>query len=622
MKHTRTHARIATGVLVLGLVGLITVMMVGYALAQRLSSGADDAASSIVVERDMNPAAVVSDHHLATEAGEEMLRQGGTAADAAVAIAAVLSVVEPWFSSVLGGGTWALYHEVDTGTVTSLNGVGPTGSKATVANYAARAGTPGMHQANVPGAWDGWMLWLLEYGVLDLDVVLEPAIRIAREGYEVSTTMQTWLDRGQSDMLGRPDTMRVYAPNGVFVRTGDTVHQHAMARTFEGLASAYREAPNRDAGIQAARDHYYRGPIAEAIVSFSDAHNGYLTLEDFAGFSADLVEPVSIRYDDAIEVFQNPPASQGITMLIALNILKGLDLSRYEQGSADVMHLQAESFKLAFADRHYHIGDPRRIAVPVEELLSEEYAERQRNRISMDRAMFWPIRDVLGTSDPALTNTTSFHVVDHEGNGAAVTTSLGAQFYIVGDTGIHINHRMRFHALAPGDPNQVAAGFTVRHTSNPYLAHRNGTLYLLGGNTGADSQPQAQAQQFISVVEFGATAQEAIDRPRFLTTAFPSTVYSYQVRNTLQLEEGYPRAVVDALRAKGHTVTQGEGTFGSANMIIRSEDGNEIETGAESRIPTSRGVVIEPSEDGTREANGTRGASSGGARSSGAEGAE
>jgi len=536
--------------------------------------------------------AVVSNHHLASEAGMAILDAGGTAADAAVAVAAVLTVVEPWFSSVLGGGTWALYYDAGQNQVTSLDGVGPNGSKVTVADYARRAGEAGMHQANVPGAWDGWMLWLEQYGELSLGEVLAPAIRIAKEGYPASPDMISWLDRQREATLARPETARIYAPGGQLVREGDIVYQTDMAQTFEALVEAYNSASSggHQARIQAARDYFYRGPIARAIVEFSDRHDGYLTLPDFNNFSAEIVEPLSIDYNDRIRVFQNPPNSQGITMLLALNILKNYDFSALFPDSPEAIHLQVEAMKLAFADRYYHVGDPRRVAVPVAALLSENHANSQRARINMNQALQWPIADgLIDPMDPDVAHTTTFHVLDGFGNGAAVTTSLGAQFFVVGETGIHINHRMRFLALDAGNPNQANPGYKVRHTSNPFMSFRDGRLHILGGNTGADTQTQGQVQQFIGVVEFGLSPQEAVSRPRFITTAFPSTVYSYQVRNNLQMETGFPADVLDDLRERGHDIVVGEGTWGSANMIVVNEDGTDAEVGSDPRTATAFG---------------------------------
>ncbi|MFN3188530.1 MAG: gamma-glutamyltransferase family protein [Candidatus Paceibacteria bacterium] len=540
--------------------------------------------------------AVVSSHELATNAGYQMLEIGGTAADAAVAVAAVLSVVEPWFSSVLGGGTWALYYSVHDDEVTSLDAVGPTGSNVTVADYRGRAGNAGIHQANTPGAWDGWMVWLYEYGRLDLGQVLAPAIAIARDGYTISDEMGSWLARDEAVIRRHPDTAAIYVRDGSIAQAGQTIQQHNMADTLEALVDAYSEKieEGRGEAIAAARDYFYRGPIAEQIVAFSDANGGYLTIEDFDNVDAQIVTPISIDYKDGIRVFQNPPNSQGITMLLALNVLKQFDLRELGEGS-DAIHVQAEAVKLAFADRHYHIGDPSRVSVPIDALLEDSYASSHRERVDMNSAMRWPLPDYLSEQialDEDLANTTTFHVVDSHGNGAAVTTSLGAQFLVAGETGIHMNNRMRFLALEDGDPNQVTPGYKVRHTSNPYMAFKNNSLYILGGNTGADTQSQAQVQQFVNIVEFDMTAAEAIAAPRFISTAFPATTYPHSYTNLLRVESSMPSSLVTALRQKGHEVQVGGTGYGTANVIILSEDGEDADVAAEPRINVASGRTI------------------------------
>lgn len=539
--------------------------------------------------------AVVTSHDLATQAGLEILEQGGSAADAAVAVAAVLSVVEPWFSSVLGGGVWALYFDASESTVTSLDGVGPTGSFATAESYEPQAGAGGIHQSIVPGAWDGWMLWLEEYGNLDLAEVLAPAIRVAREGFPVSAEMADWL--GRSAINARPDTAEIYAPNGIVLSQGQTVFQLDLADTFEALAAAYDEAlpGGRGAAIQAARDYYYRGPLAEAIVAFSDANGGYLAIEDFNGFEAAIVEPISMHWDEETTVFQNPPNSQGITMLIALNILKTFDWAGFESHhDPAALHLQVEALKLAFTDRHFHVGDPARVDVPTERLLSEEHAAAQRERIDPDSALAWPIEDApdLPPLEEEIGDTTTYHITDSDGNAAAVTTSLGAQFLVVGDTGINMNNRMRFLALEPGDPNELTPGYKVRHTSNPYMVFRNGRLFMLGGNTGVDTQVQVQLQQFINVVEFGLGAQEAVSAPRWVDNSFPATTFPYDALNTVDMQTGFPSATVDALSDLGHEVNEGAGLFGVGAIILVDETGTAAEYGADPGIETSSGAIL------------------------------
>ncbi len=597
------------------LVGSGVVGTAGIAGCTSLGVETDDEESATAAST------VVSQHHRATDAGLEVLAEGGTAADAAVAVAATLSVVEPWFSSALGGGTWALYYDADAQRVTSVDGVGPVGAEATLDDFEGRADEAGIHQAVVPGAWDGWMLWLEAYGTLDLETVLEPAITTAREGYPVSEGMQSWLEDEADEIDDRPAAASIYAPEGDLLEEGDTVYQDELASTFTALAEAYAGQERRSEGIQAARDYFYRGPLAEAIVDVSEANDGYLTREDFERFEAEIVEPLSIEYDEAEElrVYQNPPNSQGITQLLALHVLKGYDLSELEP--ADAVHLQVEALKLAFADRYHHVGDPDRVDVPVADLLSEEYAEAQRDRIEIETAMEWPLDSGLSSSNSAAgegagdgggggtssgdgtntssgadneahSNTSTFHIVDADGNAAAVTTSLGAQFLVIGDTGIHINNRMRMLSLERDNPNRLTPGYTVRHTSNPFMATREGTPYILGGTTGVDTQPQGQLQQFVHAHEFGLDAQEAVDQPRFVSTAFPSTQYPYEFDNTLQLETGFPSDVIADLEDRGHEVTVGAGVFGTANMLRLAADGERIEVGAEPRVDTAAGESL------------------------------
>jgi gamma-glutamyltranspeptidase/glutathione hydrolase len=536
--------------------------------------------------------AVVTAHELATNAGFEMLQAGGTAADAAVAVAAVLTVVESWFSSVFGGDTWGLYYDAATQQVTSLDGVGPVGRNVDVADYAERADQPGIHQAIVPGAWDGWMLWLDRYGRLDLGLVLNPAIRIAREGFPASESMVFWLEMLEDDVLALPTAARIYAPDGELPKSGDIIRQPDLADTFEAVVRAHAEASggSRSDAIQAARDYFYRGPLAEAIVAFSDENNGYLVIEDFNEFEAAIVDAISINYTDDIAVYQNPPNSQGIAMLLALNILKGIDFSGKNIDDPDVVHAQVEAIKLAFADRYAYIGDPARVEIPLEDLLSDEYASAQRARIDMEKAMEWPIE--AGMDGAGLSNTSTFHIVDVEGNACGVTTSLGAQFLVIGDTGIHINGRMSFLSLEEGNPNQMIPGFKVRHTSCPYMALRDERPYITGGNTGVDTQPQAQMQQFLNVVDFGLTAQRSIDRPRFVSTSFPATNHPFEIENVLQMENGFPDALIKTLEEWGHEVVVGEGIVGTAGMIVINDDGSNAEVGVESRSQTSSGGVV------------------------------
>lgn len=198
----------------------------------------------------------------------------------------------------------------------------------------------------------------------------------------------------------------------------------------------------------------------------------------------------------------------------------------------------------------------------------------------MNKAMLWPIAGGLG--DRKSSHTTTYSIVDKDGNGAAVTTSLGAQFLVVGDTGILINNRVPMMEIAEGNPNMVEPKKRVRHTSNPYMALKDGKLYILGGNTGVDTQPQGQIQQFINVVEFGLNPQEAVAHPRYIVHSFPAAQYPYRATNELGLEAGYSKEVVAALEAKGHKLAK-FAIYGNANMTVIDQERGIIMVGGDPR---------------------------------------
>lgn len=535
--------------------------------------------------------AVTSAHHLATEAAMEVLQSGANAADAAFTTAAVLTIVQPWFSSVMGGGTWALYYDASTGRVRAQDGVGIAASGATSEFFLDpdNASRSGMHQAIVPGAWAGWMEWLKAEGTAHLDDLLQPAVEIAEEGYEVYGEMRTWLERGENNIRNWPYSREIYMPDGELLEMGEIVRQPRMAETFREVQRVYRRhlSRGRSAALDAANDYFYRGPIAESIVEYSKAHGGLFELSDFTGFRTGMVDPISIEYRD-LTVYQNPPNSQGITMLMALKILEGYDFSSYTPNAPEAIHLQAEAIKIAHGAKHRHVGDPDWVDVPVEALLSERFADEAREMISMNRVLTWPFPEIIAELERS--NTTTYSIVDSEGNGAAVTTSLGAQFLVAGPSGIHINNRMRMFYYAEGYPNSVEPGKKVRHTSNPYLVLQDGNLYILGGNTGVDTQPQGQVQQFISVVEFGLSAQEAVSRPRFITRAFPAGQWPFRANNDLAMEPGTPDWLRSAMAEMGHVVISG-GIWGDAQMIVIDPDTDEIETGTDPRGGVGKGVV-------------------------------
>jgi len=530
----------------------------------------------------------VSSNYFATQAAFEVLQKGGTAADAAFALAATIGVTECWFSGVLSGGTWALYYEAASDKVYALDGVSWTGTHATTEFFRdPDVKAYGMHQANVPGAWDGWMKWLDRFGSKDLGELMSRAIELADNGAPASKGMVSAISRQQDDILRMPHTKAIFMPEGKPPQLGEVIYQKDMANTLRSLVKAYDDnlKNGRSAAFQAANDYFYRGPIAEKIVAFSKENGGHFELSDFHESNVEgIVEPISIDYK-GITVYECPPNSQGITTLMALNILKGYDFSQYKIDSPEVIHLIVEALKLAHVDKYYYIATPDFYDNPVAELLSDEHAAKQRARISMDNALIWPMEGGLGDyQTPRIErgNTTTFSVVDQYGNAAAVTTSLGYNLLVVGDTGININNRVRMFEIAEGNPNIVEPRKKVRHTSNPYMAFKDGKLYICGGNTGADFQPQGQVQQFIRVVEFGLDPQTAVSLPRYETLAFPNVSAPHLAPNELRMEAGFPPETIKALEEMGHLM-RGVGIVGSAQMTVIDQEKGIIMLGADPR---------------------------------------
>ncbi len=525
--------------------------------------------------------AVVTRDRNASLIGFQVLEAGGTAADAAFAVGVAISVSEPHFSHALGGGTWALYYDAERETVEAVDGVGPAGSLVDIEFFRdpLRNTYLGMHRVIVPGAWDAWMLMLDRYGTMELDELMTPAITLARNGVAVTRSLAGFILQEQPHILRFPETAAVFLPGGRPPAVGDTLYQHDLADTLELIVDAYRAArpEGRSAALRAASDVFYRGPVAEAIVSYSEQHGGFLTREDFAGFAAQVVSPISTTYR-GIRVYSPPPNSQGIAMLMALNILEGFDFVGRTPDDPWVIHRVVEATNLAKIDTWHYVGDPAWVDVPVGELLSAEHARRQRARIRPDRVTRWPAPGGLSSSN----NTTTFSVLDRWGNAAAVTTSIGSQFLIAGTTGINVNQRMANMEITEDNPNMIAPGKKVRHTVNPYMAFRNGRPFILGGNTGFDTQPQGQIQQFINVVDFGLSAQEAVSRPRYIAHGFPSSTYPHAAGNHLFVETGFPAATLNALAAIGHTFGS-PAIIGNGNMTKIDPVTGSVTVGADPR---------------------------------------
>lgn len=527
--------------------------------------------------------AVAARDPVAARVAFRVLQAGGNAADAAFALGAAISVREPWFSHALGGGTWALFRDAESGAVTAVDGAGTIGTEADPAFFRTPANLRehGMEWAIVPGAWDSWLLWLDEFGTMELDELLAPAIDLAENGVAASRTMVGWITLQEDSIASRPATAEIFLPGGEVPEVGETIYQRDLAKTLKMIVAAYRaaRAGGRSAAVEAARVIYYRGPIGEAIVEHAEANRGSLTVADFRSYKAELREPLLSEFHQW-RLYNPPPNSQGIVMPLALNVIESFDLREKRWNDPETIHIVAEAINLAHIDKHHYVGDPDHVDTPLESLLSDEYARAQAERIKPNQAIDWPAPGGLEANEGF---TTTFSVVDANGNGAAVTTSIGAQFVVAGKTGILMNQRLQnvFYENEE-NPNYLVPGRRVRHTVNPYIAELPGQKVVFGGNTGYDTQPQGQIQQFINLSLFGANAQEAVSRPRYIVHSFPDITYPHEVRNELALERGFDAETVQAMRDRGHRVSRGA-IFGNANVIVVDLESGTIEAGADPR---------------------------------------
>ncbi|HEU5424468.1 MAG TPA: gamma-glutamyltransferase, partial [Nitrolancea sp.] len=395
-------------------------------------------------------------HPFVTETALDVIRQGGNAVDAAVAAAAVLTVVEPR-NGHLGGDTFMLINLPGENRVVALNGSGAAPAAASLEQYVARGGIPkdGLWAASVPGTVHCWGTAVERYGSMPLAGLLAPAIGYARAGVPVSRRLRRMLANEAERFRRFPASARIFVPDGRVPEVGEIFRQPELARSLERIA--------RD-GWQ----DFYSGALARELVQASDELDGLFSLDDFATHDTLERAPLSSDYR-GYTVFEQPPVSQGIIVLLALNILRQFDLPSLGPATAATIHLQIEALKLAFEDALCHLGDPDHVELPLEALLSDEHARKQAARIRPEAAMPFPWP---GNIQP---DTTYMCAADGQGTVVSYIHSLFAGCAVVlGDTGALMNNRMLGFNLTPGHPNCLAPGKRPIHTLNSYLVQRDG----------------------------------------------------------------------------------------------------------------------------------------------------
>lgn len=522
---------------------------------------------------------VATEHYLSAFIGATILRQGGNAVDAAVAAIFAEGVLNPHMHT-LGGEVPMLLYTAASGQVVALNGNTAAPARATI-DWFQRQGLAlipgeGVLAAGVPAACDALLTALAEFGTLRLADVLHPALELARDGFPMHPGL-----RGPSDYLPFslwhqqekfstqwPSSARLYLPHGRLPAVGEVWQNPALAQTFTHLLEAERRAAShgRVAGLQAARDVFYRGAIAESIVAFSERHGGLLSREDLATFTTKIEPPVTAQYR-GYEVYKCGPWSQGPVFLQQLRLLEGYDLRALGHNSAQYIHLVTEASKLAFADREAYYGDPDFLQVPLAELLSDAYTAARRQLITLEKASL-ELRPgdprtgaALRPEQAALVGrewqrgTVHVAVVDSARNMVAATPSGAwlASSPVIEDLGFPLGTRLQTFYLDPQHPNALMPGKRPRTTLTPSLVLHRGQPFLAFGTMGLDQQDQWTLQCFLNMVDFGMSLQEAIEAPKFSSRHFPSSTYPHTANpGLLRLEGRIPYEVQRGLQALGH----------------------------------------------------------------------
>jgi gamma-glutamyltranspeptidase len=505
-------------------------------------------------------AAVVADHPLAAAAGAEALRRGGNAVDAAITMAAVLAVVRPHMSGI-GGDAFLLIRDGRSGRVYALNGSGRAGERATLAEFRARGITTmpqsGALSVTVPGAVRAWSDALRRHGTISLEAALAPAIRYASEGFPVSEKLAADIAASRTALAADSAMAAVFLPGGEPLAAGSILRLPELAHSLQLIA--------RDGA-----DALYTGELARAIVAFMARERGLIDAADLAQHSSTWQQPISTTYA-GYRVLAFPPNTQGIALLLQMNLAELFDLRTMGHNSADYVHTLVELKKLAFAERDRHITDPAFVDIPLDQLLSKEFARDLAGRRAQHSGN---VETGRGGGD-----TVFACVVDAQGNAVALSQSLYDSFgsgRMVPGTGIVLHNRAGLFSLDAQHVNAIAPRKRTYHTLAPAMAlYPDKSLFLVFGTPGADGQTQTQLQVFNNIVLFGMTPQRAVEAPRWRSYA----------DGVLQLEDAIPAAVQARLSELGHrlrVMPVRSADLGGAQVILVSQSGGRA-TGADPR---------------------------------------
>jgi gamma-glutamyltranspeptidase / glutathione hydrolase len=504
-------------------------------------------------------AMVATSHPLAALTAIDVLRAGGTAADAAVAASALLAVIEPQ-STGIGGDCFALLQKKGEGKITAYNGSGRAPMAAKAGWYLERkinsVPLTSAHAVSIPGAVDAWEVILRDHGKFGLDRLLQPAIDAAEQGYVVAPRIAfDWKNQFEKLKNGT-NTERYLLPGGKPAVAGDVIHQPELGKTLRAIAKN-------------GRDAFYKGEIAEDMVETLRGIGGLHTLDDFAKHTTETTVPIGTDYK-GYEAWQCPPNGPGITMLVMLNILSRFDLTKFAPVSIERFHIEAEAARIAYMMREQFIGDPQQVDVDVARILAKNFAEEHVSKIRMDRVLELP-----NVAPPMNPSTIYCTVVDKDRNVCSFINSIAHSFgsaIVSNKTGILLQNRAGGFRIQVGHPNCIAPGKRPLHTIIPGLLTRNGRGIMPFGVMGGQYQPVGQCHVLTNILDYGCDVQEAIDMPRGL-----------HYEGVYQLEDSVPAAVVEGLKKLGHKTTSIVGPLGGGQAIWIDWDKGTLTGGSDPR---------------------------------------
>jgi gamma-glutamyltranspeptidase/glutathione hydrolase len=556
---------------------------------------------------------VVSSHPSAAMIGLDVLRHGGNAIDAGVAVGLALNVVHAHECNFLGVAPTIMYL-ADRREAVTVDGLGmfPQAMSVEYLQRHHQGKLPaGLLRALTPGAADAWFTALARYGTMSFGEVVAPAIELAERGFPMYRFLAMAIKTAPETYRRYPGNAAVFFPNGRPPAVGELFYQKDLAATLRHLVAVEEghRSHGREQALQAARDEVYTGELAERIVAFCQAEGGLLTMADLADYRVRCEPPVRVQYR-GYEVCATGPWGQGPVFPQALKILEGFDLRGMGHNSPAYLHTLTQALNLAFADREQYIGDPAFVDVPMDGLLSETYLRQRRRLIDPERA--WPCMPpagdprrgratldgapqsareatvAAGTMGTEAAGTSYFGVIDKAGNIFSCTPSEGAKSGpIISGTGLALSLRGSQSKVEAGHPAAVGPGKRPRLTPAPALVLKDGQPVMALGGYGGDHIPQGTLQIFLNAVEFGLDPQEAVEEPRVYSYNFPNSGYpSTYLPGVMRAEGRLPTEVLEALRQRGHTVERLPDWFEGAclyGMIIRHPQTGVLQGGADPR---------------------------------------